>query len=522
VLTGSAIEGYREPVLRLEGISKTFPGNIALEGVSVSVFGGEVMGLVGLNGSGKSTLIKILAGFHEADPGGEIWIHGRDASGASERADEAAMHFIHQELGLIPGLSTIENLSLGRRTGLGVLAPVQRAHEAADARRLLETFDLSIDVHRPVRDLTAGERAVVAILRALDGWTRDDNVLVLDEPTAALHDDEVRMLFRAIRRVVSRGAAVILVSHRLSEIEEIADRAVVLRDGRLVADARRGDYSQESLVELMTGGDVATAPIAPRPRTGGPVLEVRQLEGPGIANVSLTVRVGEIVGVSGLLGSGVEHLGGLIFGSVESTGGSVAVQGVQVTAGAPVSAVAHRIGFVPADRAAHGAVMTMTARENLTLPDMSALVNALGALDLRKELGEAQRWLDEVDVRPREPNKDLREFSGGNQQKILLAKWFRIAPKVLVLEEPTHGVDVAAKASIHELIFRAAAAGTAILVVSTDPDELLGICDRVLVMRVGRVAAEIERSDLSEEVLVRASLGLPGSAASAPLEPRDG
>ena len=502
--TGVIVLRNAEPTLRLENVGKTFPGNRALDDVSLSVFGHEVLGLVGQNGSGKSTLIKILAGLLEMEPGGKILIHGRRADQASDRARDPGLHFIHQEPALIGRLSTVENLWLGRRLGARILAPVDRRRETADARELLEEFGLALDVHRPVMELTAGEQAVIAIVRALDGWTRSDNILVLDEPTAALHEAEVGTLFTAIRRVVAGGASVILVSHRLREIEEIADRVAVLRDGRLVADVRRGEYSERDLVALMTDGQVARTD-AERRSHGGRVLEVREVQGPGVERVTFGVSAGEIVGITGLLGSGVEHIGGLIFGSVQKTAGSVVVAGVEVRGGAPSASIAHGVAFVPAGR---GAVMTMTARENLTLPQMSSVVNVIGGLDSKKELAETNRWFEAVDVRPRAPDKKFGEFSGGNQQKIVIAKWLRSTPKVFVLEEPTHGVDVAAKGAIHELIFRAARAGSAIVVASSDTEELLRICDRVLVLREGRMAATIDRSGLSEEALVRASLGI--------------
>jgi len=492
-----------EPTLRLENVGKTFPGNRALDDVSLSVFGHEVLGLVGQNGSGKSTLIKILAGLLEMEPGGKILIHGRRADQASDRARDPGLHFIHQEPALIGRLSTVENLWLGRRLGARILAPVDRRRETADARELLEEFGLALDVHRPVMELTAGEQAVIAIVRALDGWTRSDNILVLDEPTAALHEAEVGTLFTAIRRVVAGGASVILVSHRLREIEEIADRVAVLRDGRLVADVRRGEYSERDLVALMTDGQVARTD-AERRSHGGRVLEVREVQGPGVERVTFGVSAGEIVGITGLLGSGVEHIGGLIFGSVQKTAGSVVVAGVEVRGGAPSASIAHGVAFVPAGR---GAVMTMTARENLTLPQMSSVVNVIGGLDSKKELAEpveraltrAGLW-DEVHDRL---DRSALGLSGGQQQRLCLARSLAVEPEVILMDEPTSALDPIATLRVEELM-REFRDEVTIIIVTHNMQQAARVSDvtAFMMMGAGR-AGELVETNTTRELFNR-------------------
>ncbi|MGH2940399.1 MAG: sugar ABC transporter ATP-binding protein [Solirubrobacterales bacterium] len=487
-------------LLQVDRLSKSFPGLKALSEVSLRVEAGEIVALVGQNGSGKSTLVKILAGVHQPDPGAEI-VLTTDGDGNS-----TALHFIHQDLGLVGGLSTVENLALGRKLGRGALAPAPMKEEAAHADDLIAGFGLTFDVRAPVDSLTAAERTIVAIARALDGWTHDDNVLVLDEPTASLHGDEVDKLFFAVRRVAERGAGVIFISHRLDEVIELADRVVVLRDGRSIADVRRGHYDHDDLVELIAGRALASAHEVTAVTQGATVLSARGISAGTIAGIDIDLRAGEVVGVAGVLGSGREELAAVLFGAEPCSLSLLEVGGRSVGPLSPRRAIAAGMAYVPADRRRQGAVMTMTARENVTLPRLRPLTRPFGFLDQRAERHEVGRWFGQVELRPPEPERVMDLFSGGNQQKVVLAKWLRNGPKVLLLDEPTQGVDVGSKAGIYELIADAAATGTGVLVCSSDAKELATICHRVLVMRDGRVVAEMERESLSEARLVRAGL----------------
>lgn len=492
----------RESLLRTRGLSKTFPGVKALDGVSLEVGSGEIVALVGQNGSGKSTLVKVLAGVHQPDPGAQI-----------ELAEEgrAGLHFIHQDLGLVGTLSTIENFDLGRRLGGRALLPAPVREEARRAADLVAGFGTHIDVRAPVEKLSAAERAIVAIARALDGWEHPRNVLVLDEPTASLHGEEVDRLFVAVRRVADRGAGVIFISHRLDEVIEIADRVVCLRDGKVIADVPRGGYDHDDLVELIAGDIGGTVhEVAPRRAQAAPMLRARGVRAPTIAGLDLELHAGEILGVSGVLGSGREEVAATLFGSGNGTVDDLELDGEAVGQLDPRRAIAAGVGYVPGDRHREGAVMKMTVRENMTLPRLGPLRRMMGRLDQRAERQEVDRWIDRVAVRPAEPERALELFSGGNQQKVVLAKWLRNEPKALLMDEPTQGVDVGAKAGIFALIATAAAAGTGVLICSSDAKELALICDRVLVMRDGEVVAEVERSRLSEAELVRA--GLAGGA----------
>jgi ribose transport system ATP-binding protein len=478
------------PLLQVRGLSKSFPGLKALDDVSLEVSSGEIVALVGQNGSGKSTLVKVLAGVHQPDPGSEVELAAVDGRAAG-------LHFIHQDLGLVGQLTTIENLDLGHELGRKALLPAPVRAERERAEELIAGFGAEVDVRAPVESLTAAERTIVAIARALDGWEHDRNVLVLDEPTASLHGEEVDKLFTAVRRVAERGAGVIFISHRLDEVIELADRVVCLRDGRLIADVPRGGYDHDDLVELIAGEALAAAEDVARPRPmGEPVMRARGVGGSTIGSLDLDLQAGEILGVSGVLGSGREEVAGVIFGAAPGEVGRLD----------PRRAIAAGVAYVPGDRHRQGAVMTMSARENMTLPRLRPLRRLFGRLDQREEKREVGRWVERVAVRPAEPERALQLFSGGNQQKVVLAKWLRNEPKVLLLDEPTQGVDVGAKAGIYELIASSAAAGAGVLVCSSDAKELALICDRVLVMRDGRAVAEMRRSELSEASLVRAAL----------------
>jgi ABC-type sugar transport system ATPase subunit len=497
--------GVSQELLGVERLSKTFPGLKALDEVSLSVGSGEIVALVGQNGSGKSTLVKVLAGVHHADPGARIRLAGE----GERAAGVAEMHFIHQDLGLVEMLSTVENLDLGHRRSWRSLLPTPTREERAHAEELIARFGLSFDVRVPVAELSAAERTIVAIARALDGWTHSRNLLVLDEPTASLHGEEVSKLFEAVRRVAGSGAGVVFISHRLGEVMELADRVVVLRDGRVVADVERGGFDHDELVALITGVEVARTADRAATERAEVVFSARGIQGSTVKGLDLNLHADEIVGVSGVLGSGREQLAGILFGVAEGRVGEIRVGGRSLRGLTPRSAIDLGVAYMPGDRHRLGAVMSLSARENITLPRLGPLRRMLGRLDRSAERADVRRWIDAVGVNPPDPERALELFSGGNQQKVVLAKWLRNEPKALLLDEPTQGVDVGAKVGILELIAAAAAAGAGVLISSSDDKELALVCDRVLVMRDGELAAEVEGAELSEGRLVREGLG-PG------------
>lgn len=491
---GVAGEQTDAPLLRIAHLSKSFPGLKALDDVSLEVRPGEVVSVVGQNGSGKSTLVKILAGLYAADPGSSV--------------EHRELRFIHQDLGLVPTISTVDNLGLGQPLGRRGLLPVRRRQERIAAEQAVRRFGGTFDVSKPVARLVPAERTIVAIARAMSDWSPADGVLVLDEPTAALGGEEVDRLFDAVRRVAAEGAGVVFISHRLDEVLGLSDRIVALRDGRVVADLPVAEVDHERLVSIIAGRAIAEMKIEHTCIDDAMAMEVTGIATTSLHGVDFRIRRGEILGLTGILGSGREDIGPAVFGGIPRGAGEVTVDGNLVPPNNTGASIRRGLAFVPADRLRHGAVMTLCARENLTLPMLSPLLRTFGRLDRGAERRETHEWVKRVELHPSLPERRLQLFSGGNQQKIVMAKWLRTKPRVLVLDEPTQGVDVGAKASIYALIDQAAKAGAAVLLASSDLKELMALCDRVLVLRDGRVAAELPRNELSEARLVSESLGL--------------
>jgi ribose transport system ATP-binding protein len=494
-------------LLRIGRLTKRFDATLALDRVDLDVRAGEVHALVGHNGSGKSTLIKVLAGFHEPEPGSEVAVDGVPLDFGSATSSRAAgLRFVHQDLGLVHSLSTVENLALGVGFETGLGGRIRWSSERRDARRRMRELGYDIDPDRPVAELAAAERTGIAIARALRDADRA-RLLVVDEPTAMLPRNEVSVLFDAIRRVRDRGVGVLYVSHRLDEVFSIATRVTVLRDGRRVGTFAVAELDEPFLVELMTGG----APLAVRvdgqaeERRDG-VVSVEGLRGAVLADVSFAAAGGEILGVAGLTGSGREELLPLLFGARERRGGAVRVEGAVLPPGRPGTAIAAGVALVPGDRHTAGAVTSLSVRENLVLTDLRRHETRLGAMRRRAERAETRHWIRSLDVRPPAPDAPFMSLSGGNQQKVVLAKWLRVRPRVLLLDEPTQGVDVQAKAIIHRLAREAASDGAAVVIASSDDTELCECCDRVIVLRDGRITGELRGDEISAHELARLQL----------------
>lgn len=495
-------------LLQMRGISKDFPGQRALDRVDLDVGRGEVLALAGANGSGKSTLIKILAGFHVPDEG-TIHAFGEEIWPASRSANvRQRLHFVHQDLGLIPSISAAENLALGSGYRTGGLGRIRWRKQRQAARSAIARFGGDFDVSRPVAQLSAAERTIVAIARALDAWADSDALLVVDEPTASLHGVEADKLFAAIGHVTAAGAGVIFVSHRISEILDLADRVAVLRDGRIVAARAVAGLTSDDLVEMIVGRKVEDLYAETPPPREDVVVSVKQLAGTRLRGISFELHRGEIIGITGLFGSGREELPELLYGSVGSTGGSITFAGVDADAGRRSIRDARRRGvaLVPADRARLAVIATHTVRDNISLAQLQPLWRH-GRIDRKRERTDVAAWMDVTDVRPRDQDRRFSQLSGGNQQKAVLAKWFRTAPQVIVLDEPTQGVDVGAKAAIYRLLAEAARDGAALVVCSSEAKDLAAICDRVIVLADGIPVAELHGQSLTEQRIVSASVG---------------
>jgi ribose transport system ATP-binding protein len=497
-----------DPVLQVEGLSKTFGRSRALSDMSLVVNPGEVHVLLGHNGSGKSTLIKILSGYHAPDPGARIRIAGHDLGVMSEgMAYRLGGRFVQQDLGLVADLSVLDNLAIGSGfpTRFGTIRPrASRERARAD----LEHVGLRIDPLRAVSGLTASERTGVAVARAL----RDDprhpaRLLVLDEPTATLPVDEVESLLETIRRVAAAGVGVIYVTHHLAEVFRIADQVTVLRDGMVAGTGPIGEFDHASLVRLLAGDEyLPSGPAAPppaKPAAAEPLLDIRHLQAGPVTDVSLAVHRGEIVGIAGLNGSGREAVLGAVFGARRPSGGQVAVDGEPLPPGRPDRSIARGVAYLAADRKQGGGVMGMTARENISLPNLDPFWSGF-RLRRTQERRHSRHWFSRLSIRPATAiDEPLSTFSGGNQQKILFAKWLSRGPAVFLLDEPTQGVDVGAKADLHRELTAVAGQGAAVVISSSDLDELVDLCDRVVVMGHGRIVAELSGAEANARTITR-------------------
>lgn len=497
------------PLLHIERLSKTYPGQVALDNARLEVVPGEVHALVGQNGSGKSTLIKLLGGYVQADHDSMVRFDGRQVDLWSlASADRQRIRIVHQDLGLVPTLSAIENLGLGRGYITGAGGRIRWRAEAARSQELLLRFGLAPDVRQPVGTLSAAEQAAIAIVRALQDWSGEQaGLLVLDEPTASLNRREVDALFREVRRVAAMGAGVLFVSHMLDEVLDLADRVTVLRDGKVVAEGvPTAHLDQRALVDLIVGRPIGELyPVVPPTASGTPVLEVEQVFGLSLRGVSFKVHEGEIVGVAGLVGSGREEIANSIGGMSPRFVGKVLVDKTKVFA-TPRDALRARIALVPADRKGLGLDPEDRLADHVVLPRLGPFQHR-SRLQKRALRADAREWVERLDVQPPFLDRRLGKFSGGNQQKAVLARWLRTEPRVLVLDEPTQGVDVGAKAAIYQQIAEAAQGGMAVLIASSDAEELVHLCDRVLVLRAGMLSAELTGANLTVEQLVAETLG---------------
>ena len=490
-----------QPLLAMRGVSKRFGGTQALADAGIDVCAGEIVALLGENGAGKSTLIKILAGVYSLDAGG-VTYRGRDVSHAVRRLPVA---FIHQDLGLIDWMTVAENISLmlgfPRRFGL-----IDWSAARTRAARALEIVGADIDPDQRIHDLSRTEKSLVAIARAL---AADAEVLVLDEPTASLPADEVARLFTALRRLRSRGVGMIYVSHRLDEVFEIADRMVILRDGRVVGERAVAETSPEEVILLIVGREPSQVFRRPVRQEGPARLVFEQLSVEGAGPLDCRVRAGEVVGFVGLRGAGQEQIGRALFGLTRRSGGRILLDGHAISASSPREAIGLGINLVCADRVAESIVPGLSVRENLFLNPVTAGLRSVSYIKPRDESRAAVELGERIGLKPNDPSLPIEWLSGGNQQKVVVGRWLQLSGKVYVFEDPTAGVDVGAKAEIYRLFDVVLKAGATILIVSTDFEEVAQVCHRALVFQRGRVVAELSGDELcAENVLAAASASL--------------
>jgi ribose transport system ATP-binding protein len=494
-----------QPALEMRGINKSFAGNCVLADVRLAARAGEVHALVGENGAGKSTLMKILAGVYQPDAG-EVLMEGKPVRFARPSdALSSGVAMIYQELSLAPDLTVAENIFLGREPlSFPLLGIVNRRELNTRAGEMLKAYGFKIDPRASIKRLSAADRQLVEITRATVEAKR---VLVMDEPTSSLTTHEVEDLFRLIRELKNRGVAIIYISHRLEELDFIADRLTVLRDGRAVYSGAWGEISQTEIIKHMAGRELKEIFPARGAVKGEVRLRVTNLTRKGkFRNVSFAVAGGEVIGLAGLAGAGRTELVETVFGAYHADEGEIFLDSFKLDHAEPAQMVARGLGLLTEDRKRTGLCLNQPLARNLTLANLTALARGVW-IDARKERAASRAQIERLHIRPADPDKTVALMSGGNQQKVLLGRWLFAGSNVFLLDEPTRGVDVAARSEIYRAINQLAESGAAILIVSSDLPELLGMADRILVMRRGRLVAELDaRETTQEEILHHAAV----------------
>ncbi|GGG01406.1 sugar ABC transporter ATP-binding protein [Paenibacillus abyssi] len=497
-------------LLSLSGITKRFPGVLALENVSLDVRKGEVLALVGENGAGKSTLIKILSGLYSKDSG-EIRVRGKavDINGTKE-AQALGISTIFQEPSLAPHLSAVQNVYLGRELVKSVVGKAVRAMNEKEmyleTARLYQKFFPSVeDLHRPVGELDALKNRVIEIVKAL---SVDCSVVIMDEPTAALAEHEREVLFDFIRLLKAQGVSIIYVSHHLRELFLLADRITVMRDGKNVATVNKEDTNIDHLVSMMVGREISNHIVKEKVPLGKVVLEVSDLNRRGVLkDINFHVKQGEIVGIAGLAGSGRTETVRAVVGADPIHSGKVVVDGRPRRIRSPRDAIQAGIGLLPENRKLHGALIELTVSQNITVASIKRILGQRFVLKKRKETLIAEDYVKRLGIKTPHVNQKVRFLSGGNQQKVILAKWLFTQPKVLIFDEPTQGIDVGAKVEVYNLIAEFVRDGGAVLMVSSELPELMGLSDRIYVMHKGRFVCEFSREEATEENIMMYASG---------------
>ncbi|MFI6503806.1 sugar ABC transporter ATP-binding protein [Nonomuraea typhae] len=497
-----------EAVLEARGITKRFPGVIALDDVHLALGAGEVHALVGENGAGKSTLIKVFTGVYHPDDGDLIYDGAPTVFGTPLDAQRAGISTIYQEVNLVPMMSVARNLLLGRepRNRLGV---IDTTRLYGHARAILREYGLDTDVRRPLRSLGIGAQQMVALARAV---SVDAKVVIMDEPTSSLEPREVETLFGVIRRLREAGIAVIYVSHRLDELYQVCDTVTVLRDGKVAHTGPLAGLERLKLISLMLGRDLAEVKKGGLTRfnrdharvDGAPVVEARGLTRRHVlSGVTVSVRPGEVVGLGGLLGAGRTETAKAIVGALPLDGGQVLVAGLPLPSGRTVAAIRAGVSMLPEDRKAEGIIPGLSVRDNIALAALPALARGGVVSDVRIDR-VVEVFMKRLRIKAASPYQAVSELSGGNQQKVLLARWLAVRPKVLLLDEPTRGIDVGAKAEVQALVDELAEEGLGVLLISSDLEELVEGADRILVLRDGTVVGELSGDDVTEEKIMAA------------------
>lgn len=494
-------------LLKMQNIDKHFPGVHALKSVDFEVAPGEIHALVGENGAGKTTLMKILSGALSQDAnGGHIIWDGEQVDIQSPAQSQAlGIAIIYQELTLVPYLDVGQNIYLGREPGGAVPGTVgwKRLYEQAEVQ--LDRLGLDLPLRTDVERLSVAQQQMVEVARAL---SMNASLIVMDEPTSALTERETELLFERMRALREQGVSIIFISHRLEEVFAVADRVTVLRDGEIVGTAPVDELDEDRIVQMMVGRELDLFAGERKAERGDVVLDVRNLgREPNVLDVDLTLHRGEIVGMAGLVGAGRSNVAETIFGVTPAQKGEIILEGRSVSIHSPQEAIKLGFGFVPEDRQRQGLFLQMAVTPNITMAEMDEHARA-SILDFGGMRDVAQEFVDRLSIRTPGLRQRVRNLSGGNQQKVVIARWLTLQPRILILDEPTRGIDIGAKAEIHGIIRRLADDGVAILMISSELPEVLGVSDRVVVMREGRVMGELSREEATEDAVMRLAAGV--------------
>ena len=494
-----------EYILEMRDIVKTFPGVKALDNARLRLKKGEVHALIGENGAGKSTLMKILLGIYPQDSG-EVIFKGKPAKFRSPHdALTGGISMIHQEISLIPTVSVAENIWIGREekfTKLGLIKKKKR-HNAAQA--LLDELGINVSAARFVRDLSVANMQLVEIARAA---SYNSDIIIMDEPTSSLSDNEIEVLYKIIRDLSAKGTAIIFISHKLEEIFEVCSKVTVMRDGQFIAEHNTADITQDQLIAEIAGREINDLYPKIDSTPGNVALEVRNLcSGKTFQNVSFKLRKGEVLGFCGLVGAGRTEVMRAVFGVDKFDSGEIFIDGKKVKIHSPKEAIRHGMAMVTEDRRGSGIIAGLSVQANVSLAYLRTICNKLTFINKKKEKADATAMREQLKIRCSSLNQVVGALSGGNQQKVIIARWLLAKPEILILDEPTRGIDVGSKSEIHRLISELAAQGMAVIVISSEMPEVMGMSDRLIVMREGRVMGEFTRGEADQETLIKKAFG---------------
>ncbi|SDL03910.1 sugar ABC transporter ATP-binding protein [Natronincola ferrireducens] len=493
-----------QPILEMHDILKVFPGVKALEGVHLKIYSGQVMALIGENGAGKSTLMKILSGVYKKD-GGEIYYKGeRIDIKDPKHAQQLAIAIIHQELNLIPHLSVAENIFLGREYIHSITKKIDWKKMHEESRKLLDALNIDVKSTTLVEELSIGKQQMIEIAKAL---SLNAEIIIMDEPTDALTTKETESLFNAINKLKLEGKAIIYISHRMEEIFEICDYYTVLRDGKYVSSDLIENTDEEGIIQMMVGRKLEDKFPRIINQAGTEILKVININNEFVKDISFSLKKGEVLGIAGLMGAGRTELAKTIFGAIKMSSGEMYIDNHPLKIKHPKDAIDAGIAYTSENRKEEGLILELSVKDNMTLSSLKELLGVIGRIDGKKEKGYVKEYVEKMQIKTPGIHQIIKNLSGGNQQKVVLSKWMMTNPKVLILDEPTRGVDVGAKTEIYRLINELKKKDVGIIVISSELPELLGITDRIVVMYQGRITGEFDRDEATQERIMKCAVG---------------